>query len=253
MTTNKNESLPLRSISFVIPAFNEQKLIRECITSIKVTMENNIHGFLYEIIVVDNNSTDWTADYAKAAGAKVFKEKRPGVVFARQLGLMKAKYNYIANIDADSMINQQWLDTVAKYIDDDKQPIALTGPLFYNEASLFVRYGTWLFYKVAWLSHHIIGPSIQGGNSIILRAALLRAGGFDTSYQFYGEDTRTAALIAKNYGRRSIKMLPQMIVTSSDRRLKNQGVFNTTITYIVNYLSTTLFNRPITKHHQDYR
>ncbi|WP_295624035.1 glycosyltransferase [uncultured Nitrosomonas sp.] len=59
-------------LSIVIPAFNEEQLILDCLNSIQESIRSNLEsGFTYEIIVVDNNSTDETAQLATQAGATV--------------------------------------------------------------------------------------------------------------------------------------------------------------------------------------
>ena len=59
-------------LSIVIPAFNEERLIERCIQSITASLSaTRSPGFTSEIIVVDNNSTDSTADLARQAGAQV--------------------------------------------------------------------------------------------------------------------------------------------------------------------------------------
>ena len=59
-------------LSFVVPAFNEEKLIDFCLDAISQSIATNRKfNFSSEIIVVDNNSTDRTAEIAKSAGATV--------------------------------------------------------------------------------------------------------------------------------------------------------------------------------------
>ena len=59
-------------LSIVIPAFNEERLIARCLQSIAASLvANSTPGFTSEIIVVDNNSTDNTANLARQAGAQV--------------------------------------------------------------------------------------------------------------------------------------------------------------------------------------
>jgi len=59
-------------LSIIIPAFNEERLIMHCLDSITDSLTvNQKPGFTYEVIVVDNNSTDKTTELAKQAGAKV--------------------------------------------------------------------------------------------------------------------------------------------------------------------------------------
>jgi glycosyltransferase involved in cell wall biosynthesis len=78
-------------ISVIIPAFNEEKFLGNCLFSLK---EQNFKDF--GIIVVDNNSTDKTAEIAKKFGAILVSEKNQGVAFARNRGVQrnKAKFDF---------------------------------------------------------------------------------------------------------------------------------------------------------------
>lgn len=56
-------------VSFIIPAFNEELVIEQCLGSITHAIAaNKTYGYMHEIIVVDNNSTDDTARLANEQG-----------------------------------------------------------------------------------------------------------------------------------------------------------------------------------------
>lgn len=74
-------------ISFIIPAFNEEQLIEQCLHSLADSVaDNQAYGYTHEIIVVDNNSTDKTAQLAARAGAKVVFEPVNHIARARAAG-----------------------------------------------------------------------------------------------------------------------------------------------------------------------
>ena len=110
-------------ISFIVPCFNEEKYIGECIRSIKSEVQNIPH----EIIVVDNNCTDNTTFVATIEGATVVTETQKGVVFAKQKGYQTAKYDLIANIDADSRLCKGWVEIALKNIGRPLGNTALIG------------------------------------------------------------------------------------------------------------------------------
>ncbi|MHB1711171.1 MAG: glycosyltransferase family A protein, partial [Acidimicrobiales bacterium] len=66
----------------VIPAYNEAGYLAGTLASL---VRQDFTG-VYEVIVVDNNSTDDTARIAESYGARVVREPRPGVCYARQAG-----------------------------------------------------------------------------------------------------------------------------------------------------------------------
>jgi len=233
-------------ISFVIPCYNEEKYIRDCIRSIRREASSLPH---YEIIVVDNNCTDQTVLIAMQEGVTVVSERQKGVVFARQKGYESAQYNLIANIDADSRLCEGWVEIALNNI-ADPSVVAVTGPLIYDDVSHSLTISTKFYYYLAWFSNSFIGVFLQGGNAMIKKSALDKTNGYDTTIAFYGEDTMTAKRL-EPFGK--IKFAMKLKLHSSPRRLKDQGVFSTTWLYLKNYFSVTFKDRAATNSYKDYR
>lgn len=236
------------SISFIIPCYNEEKYIRDCIRSIK-REASCLPDLDWEIIVVDNNCSDNTVLIAMDEQVTVVSERQKGVVFARQRGYETAQYDLIANIDADSRLCENWITTALSNI-ADPTVAAVTGPLVYDDVSESLRIATVFYYYVAWFSNSVIGVFLQGGNCLIRKSALDQVNGYDTTIEFYGEDTMTAKRL-ESFGK--IKFAMDLRLHSSPRRLKDQGVISTTWLYLTNYFSVTFKNRAKTAEYKDYR
>lgn len=238
-----------RNISYVIPCYNESKNIEACIYSIRADVSK--HSDLeYEIIVVDNNSTDDSVHRARVADADfVISEKRKGVVWARNRGTEFANGEIIANIDADNTIPIGWTAVVLREMEDESVA-AISGPLRYDNVGWHIHTGTKIFYWFARVFHVLVGPTVQGGNYVIRQSVWEAMGGYDTNFAFYGEDTRTAQLAAQ-FGK--VKLVPDLWINSSSRRLKNQGLVNTIWTYTKNYFSVAIFGKNVTDDYKDFR
>ncbi len=90
-------------ISVIVPAFNEEKLIADSLRSVQASFVAFARaGWETEIIVCDNNSTDRTAELARAAGATVVFEPVNQIGRARNRGAEAATGNWLVFIDADS-------------------------------------------------------------------------------------------------------------------------------------------------------
>jgi len=108
-------------LSIVIPAFNEERLIERCLQSISTSLAANIKlGFTSEIIVVDNNSTDSTANLAKQAGAQVVFEPINQIGRARNAGAAEATGDWLLFVDADSVLNPGLLADILRLIEEGK-------------------------------------------------------------------------------------------------------------------------------------
>ncbi len=88
------------TVSFVIPALNEERAVGHTVTSIRIEDVAEM-GLTAEIVVVDNNSVDDTAAEAKKAGARVVFEGRPGYGSAFLRGLAEARGEILVLCDAD--------------------------------------------------------------------------------------------------------------------------------------------------------
>lgn len=235
-------------ISFIVPCYNEEKNIERCVKSIQEEA-NRVVGVPYEIIVVDNNCTDRTAEIVRSLGVKVVEQPIKGIVHARQKGTEHAKYEYVANIDADNTMRKGWIP-VAMFNITKPGVVACSGPLVYDGVSKMFQFGSDLFYVFARLFHILVGPTLQGGNYVIRKSVWKKMGGYDVEYEFYGEDSNTAVMM-KKYGK--VKLVPQLWIYSSPRRIREQGLFKTMYYYIGSYFAVALFGKKVFTEYKDYR
>jgi glycosyltransferase involved in cell wall biosynthesis len=239
-------------ISFIIPAYNEEKLIYSCIRSIFDELNRRDFSDLYEVIVVDNMSTDKTVETVETwwscINLKVISCNKKGVTHARQAGFEVAEYDIQAYIDADNQIPYGWLDVVEHNLSDLKVA-AISGPLYFYDKKFINNLST-IFYKVNRLAKFLIGPSIQGGNFVIRKYVLERMRGHSTDILFYGEDTDLAIRAAK-IGK--VLLVPDLWILASPRRFEKEGYLKTTWTYVLNYLWIHWFGVPKTKEYKDIR
>ncbi|SDY66373.1 glycosyltransferase [Nitrosomonas sp. Nm33] len=108
-------------ISIIIPAFNEERLIGQCLQSVTEALAaNHNFGFTHEIIVVDNNSTDNTARLAKQAGARVIFEPINHIARARTAGAAAANGDWLIFLDADCLLSEGLLTDIFQLIKEGK-------------------------------------------------------------------------------------------------------------------------------------
>src|SRR5258708_33186216 len=91
-------------ISFTVPAYNEEHELSDTLAAIHAAASGAIGP--YEIIVVDDASTDATPEIASGTGAKVIPINRRQIAAARNAGGRAAQGEYLFFIDADTRINQ---------------------------------------------------------------------------------------------------------------------------------------------------
>ncbi len=242
-------------ISFVIPAYNEEAIIAKCLESVRKELARTPCDA--EVVVVNNASTDRTKEIAQAfEGVRVVDEPTKGLVAARSAGFKATSGQWVANIDSDVILPAGWLKKVLNEVEKDDTLVALSGPFIYYDLSSFMRLLVKLFYGVGYVTYLLnqyvfrVGAMLQGGNFVIRRAAWEKAGGYDTTISFYGEDTDVAKRLSK-VGK--VKWTFALPVYTSGRRLKAEGVVRMSLKYSLNYLWITWFGRPYTRTYIDIR
>ncbi|MDG0814674.1 glycosyltransferase family 2 protein [Cohnella rhizosphaerae] len=112
--------------SIIIPTFNQRELLAKCINSIVRYTEP-----AYEIIVVDNGSTDGTAEYLARLGAIVrhrVLERNLGFAGACNIGLMMAKGRTLMLLNNDTLVTENWLENLLACLKSDAD-IGMVGPV----------------------------------------------------------------------------------------------------------------------------
>jgi glycosyltransferase involved in cell wall biosynthesis len=195
-------------LSFIVPAHNEEHELPKTLAAIRVAADASARP--YEIIVVDDESTDATAEIAKAAGAIVVPVRYRHIAAVRNAGARMARGDIFFFVDADTWIS----------------PVHVTGALAALEAGcagggarmipegsvplwgrVFVRIFSAFYFTLANLG--------AGAFLFTTRENFYAAGGFDEQF-FAGEEVYfTMAL--KKFGR--FKLLREPIVTSG-RKLR---------------------------------
>jgi glycosyltransferase involved in cell wall biosynthesis len=242
-------------ISFVIPAYNEEKLLPKCLESVLAELKRT--PCEAEIVVVNNASTDHTKEVAlRYPGVRVVDEPKKGLVQARHAGFNASTGELVANIDADTQLTPGWVATALREFAKDPRLVALSGPYLYHDLPAFTGFWVKIFYFFGWLGHlfnqYVLraGAMLQGGNFVLRRDAWERAGGFDTSIEFYGEDTDVAHRINRQG---KVKWTWRFPMYTSGRRLAREGVVRTGLVYTINFLSVSLFGKPATREYTDIR
>jgi glycosyltransferase involved in cell wall biosynthesis len=233
-------------VSFIIPAYNEEKLLPFCLKAIGEAVRSYRGDLAYEVIVVDDHSTDGTAGVARALGAVVVPCDAQGVTQARQTGMVAARYPVHAYIDADNRVPLHWLRNLERL----DEYVAVSGPVWFDQQGVVARAAASTFTWFQRAAHRVVGATLQGGNYAVRRDALVAAGGHSVNIEFYGEDTDLARRLSQ-VG--EVGFLPEMWCNTSARRFSQQGYLMTAALYTANYLSIHAGYGPVTKTHKNFR
>jgi len=198
-------------ISVVIPAFNEEALLPRCLAS----LQHQDYPGPYEIIVVDNGSSDGTSRLAQESGARVLREPLKGVARARQKGSLEAQGEIIAGTDADTVVPPHWLSSLWSYLANHPERVAVHGPYLIYGAPWWTRLLLWAWSYIQGAIAFVIPTTINivGCNYAVRARSFRTIGGFNTEL-YRGEDL-DLSLRLRSVG--IVRFVPTLRVSSSGR------------------------------------
>lgn len=161
------------SVSIVIPAFNEELAVGETLSSLKKILSEKA-SFFYEIIVIDDGSSDRTAEIvSKTDGVRLVQnERNRGYGAAIKIGVRAAKFDYIGLIDADGQHNPEDLLRLAE--EALNYDMVIGERQKQSHRSLRRKPGLKILYLLAnYLAGYKI-PDLNSGLRIINRQSFLR-------------------------------------------------------------------------------
>jgi glycosyltransferase involved in cell wall biosynthesis len=173
----------ITEISVIVPARNAAATVPALLRGLEA---QTLPSERFEVIMVDNGSSDGTAQVATAGGARVVRESIANRAGARNRGAREASGRYYAFIDADCIPLPGWLEALTA--------CAHKAPLMAGEVRIRVskrpsqieRFESlWRFGQEAW----VVNQGWAATANLLVHADAFRAiGGFDTSWRKGGED-----------------------------------------------------------------
>jgi glycosyltransferase involved in cell wall biosynthesis len=187
-------------ISLVICTYNRDKYLPRSLESIK---QQDASKQLFELIVVDNNSTDNTALIAKefiannpGTSCRYCFEEKKGLSFARNRGMQEAAYDIISYVDDDAILTTGYIKSMVDFFNSHPGAVGVGGkvvPMYENG-------------EPAWMSKYLNGfvGRVDFGERVVLfdekmkypagcnmtytKNILLKAGGFNNELTFRSDD-----------------------------------------------------------------
>ncbi|HSP75951.1 MAG TPA: glycosyltransferase family 2 protein [Cryobacterium sp.] len=163
----------MTTISVVIPCYNDAAFLKECLEALARQQRAPD-----EVIVVDNASTDASAQVALSGGARVVRAPQRGIWSAAAAGYDAASGDVIARLDADSVPPADWLARIESALAESSATDMVTGPGDFYDCSPLVAWlggtfylGGYFFWMPFWLGH----PPVFGSNFAMRRSVWLEA------------------------------------------------------------------------------
>lgn len=184
----------------VIPTYNRARLLGECLASVFAQRLND-----YEVVVVDDGSTDDTAAVLARYGGRirVCRQQNRGPSAARNVGIQHAQGRYVAFLDSDDVWFPWTLEVYARAIDEAHDPAFVAGkPAQFRVPEELQQVAAAEPVVLAFDDYYASGEEWRwwGVSSFVVRAdALAAAGGF-TDEWINGEDADLAMRLGVSHG-----------------------------------------------------
>lgn len=233
-------------ISVVIPALDEERELGEYLESL---VNQSFRDF--EVVVVDNGSTDATARIAQGYGCRLLYEGRRGASFARQCGFTSAQAEIIASTDADTVVSPDWLELIYRTFQEDPDLVGVYGRVLLKKGSSPSHYFNQLIpltdpllTSFLEVSHSLSLPHFCGANFAVRREFFKQVGGFraqDGRFYRVSEDVQLG-LKLRRVG--EVRFLKDLVVYTSARKLR-KDFWKVPLTNAKNYISMAMLHREI--------
>ncbi len=184
-----NSDQPSPKVTVVLPTYNRLGALKKCLNSLK---DQSLQKGEYEIIIVDDGSTDGTSEFGKRLLDKksenlfYYYQKNKGPASARNLGVCHAKGEIIAFLDDDCRAEKVWLEELIKGYED--QWVGGTGGRLISPLNETLADGYFahvrIMEKPRMKKDRI--EYVMTANASFRKAILSEIGGFDESFPFPG-------------------------------------------------------------------
>ena len=181
----------------IVPAYNAADTIGACVKALHQQVDPPAP---YEIIVVDNGSSDETGKIAAAAGATVIIERKKGAAAARNAGIRYAKGEIICLTDADCEPTPTWLQEISQPLLKDAQTVGAKGVYLTKQRAPVAR-----FIQLEYEDKYDLLPTdrpidfVDTYSAAYNRQILLQNDGFDEAMTFLEDQELSFRLNLRGY------------------------------------------------------
>lgn len=190
----------LPPISVIIPAFNEEDYLEHTVEHLRAAKDflRQFSDTEVEIVMVDNDSTDRTADIGRELGLRVVRETEHNIAKVRNAGAKAARHDVLVFVDADTLLPREALLRIARVMSD---PTCAGGALDvrFRPRRLLVR----VYLRVGWAIGALTGMAM-GACQFCRREVFAQLGGYDETI-FMGEDVDFVWRLRANARRRGLR------------------------------------------------
>jgi glycosyltransferase involved in cell wall biosynthesis len=198
-------------ISFIVPAYNEERLLGATLDALHAA--GRAAGELYELVVVDDASTDRTAIIARRHGAVLVSVAHRQIAATRNSGAREARGELFIFVDADTIVNEAVVRAALEAVRGGAAGGG-AGVEFDGAVPLYAKLLMPVLVRVFRIARLAAGCFL-----FCTRGAFVAVGGFDEA--FYGAEELVMSRALKRHGK---FVVLRQAVTTSGRKLRTHSV-----------------------------
>jgi glycosyltransferase involved in cell wall biosynthesis len=228
-------------ISIVIPTLNEEKFLPNLLESLVVQTKKD-----FEVVIVDGSSKDKTVELANSFASKLPKfqvviSKKASLPLQRNLGAKIATGEWLAFIDADSILFPQFIERVSDYIEKLHPKILTTWlrPDSEQPGDANIALLANMIFEMSIVVHRPFAP---GPLTMVSRDVFTLVHGYDESCR-HNEDMDFSMRVHKKHI--PFTVIPETLYTWSLRRIRKEGSFRLLQQALISALPFLLFQHPV--------
>ncbi|MCS7240704.1 MAG: glycosyltransferase family 2 protein [Candidatus Bipolaricaulota bacterium] len=228
-------------VSVVMPVLNEEEFLEQTLKTIRAQTFKD-----YELIVVDNGSTDRSREIAARFADRVLVEPQRGYDLALHRGISEAQGELIVQADADTLYPPHWLARMVQAF-EGKGVVCAYGPWAFRESPRWRKpLEAGLCIVVQLLTHALGLPQTTGLNMGFRKEAYVQVGGYPALRRLSAIDVRLG-LRLRRVGK--VRFVPKMLVYTSNRAFRKRGALRHWLLMIRNFWDIVLHRDRLTLDH----
>jgi len=197
-------------ITVIVPVLNEEGLLQGTLQSLRAQTFKD-----YELIVVDNGSTDRSPEIAKRFADRFLIEDQQGPLFAVHCGIKNAAAEWVTCCDADTLYPKDWLAKMVKGL-ERPNTVAVYGPIAFRENAPVARFLTQVVYSILDRLSCLVGVRIAGAANLgVRKAAYFAVGGYRLDSKVASQDFRLVQRLTR-LGK--VRFSPTLVCYTANRR-----------------------------------
>jgi lipopolysaccharide/colanic/teichoic acid biosynthesis glycosyltransferase/GT2 family glycosyltransferase len=201
-------------VSVIVPVKDMAATLRACLSALRL-QQGVTYGEDYEVIVVDDGSTDHSADVAREAGVRVLSQKNAGAASARNAGARIAQGDLLAFTDADCVPDSRWVDNIIHAFENPAL-VGVKGSYSTHQKEVVARFVQQEYaHKFERMSHLKSIDFIDTYSAVYRKEIFRENGGFDERFTLLEDQEFSFRLATKGY---LLEFHPELVVSHTHDR-----------------------------------